>query len=82
METLRAIVDASKVTSSLGKRDSDMREECVQVTRKEVAMHNKSSDLWCVIDGVVYDLTHFRHEHPGGEKGECAFVTSLSMINN
>ncbi|XP_067636051.1 cytochrome b5 isoform X2 [Eurosta solidaginis] len=36
-------------------------------TLQVVKEHNKSDDLWIVIDGKVYDVTKFRHEHPGGE---------------
>lgn len=36
---------------------------------QEVASHDKSDDLWVVIDGKVFDLTNYMHEHPGGKKG-------------
>lgn len=36
---------------------------------QEVASHNKSDDLWVVIDGKIFDLTNYMHEHPGGKKG-------------
>ena len=32
----------------------------------EVQKHNSASDCWVVISGVVYDLTDFIREHPGG----------------
>lgn len=32
----------------------------------EVAKHNKLGDLWCVIDGRVFDLSKFGALHPGG----------------
>lgn len=35
-------------------------------TRAEVSKHNDSSDLWCIIDSHVYDLTDFLDAHPGG----------------
>ena len=34
----------------------------------DVARHNKADDCWIVVDGVVYDVTKFLNEHPGGKK--------------
>ncbi|KAI8960108.1 FMN-dependent dehydrogenase-domain-containing protein [Daldinia sp. FL1419] len=36
------------------------------VSVAEVSQHNSQEDLWLVIDGVVYDLSEFVLEHPGG----------------
>jgi cytochrome b involved in lipid metabolism len=33
---------------------------------KEIARHNTEASLWVVIDGFVYDLTHWAARHPGG----------------
>jgi len=35
-------------------------------TMKEVAEHNKRSDLWIVVDGFAYDVTNYVDKHPGG----------------
>ena len=37
-------------------------------TAAEVAKHKASDDFWLIVDGDVYDLTKFQHEHPGGVK--------------
>lgn len=34
---------------------------------EEVAKHNTSESLWCVIHGKAYDLTEWQRDHPGGE---------------
>mmetsp|Transcript_76945 Transcript_76945/g.94410 ORF Transcript_76945/g.94410 Transcript_76945/m.94410 type:complete len:87 (+) Transcript_76945:42-302(+) len=41
--------------------------ELKKITMKEVSKHNTKEDAWVVIDGMVYDVTEFIEEHPGGE---------------
>ncbi|KAI1444655.1 FMN-dependent dehydrogenase-domain-containing protein [Annulohypoxylon stygium] len=36
------------------------------IAATEVSQHNSLNDLWLVVDNVVYDLSHFAPEHPGG----------------
>lgn len=35
-------------------------------TLEEVARHNTAEDCWIVAHGVVYDVTEYIAEHPGG----------------
>ena len=35
---------------------------------EEIKKHNKRDDCWVVVDGVVYDMTSFLDEHPGGRR--------------
>lgn len=37
-------------------------------TRAEIALRNSRSDAAFIIDNVVYDVTHFLDEHPGGHE--------------
>ncbi|KAF4471538.1 cytochrome-b5 reductase [Fusarium albosuccineum] len=37
-----------------------------EFTAKEVAAHNTSEDCWMTIQGQVYDVTKYIHDHPGG----------------
>ncbi|KDQ16196.1 hypothetical protein BOTBODRAFT_30921 [Botryobasidium botryosum FD-172 SS1] len=37
-----------------------------EITREEVAGHNKQGNLWVIIDAKVYDLSKFAALHPGG----------------
>ncbi|KAI2471947.1 FMN-dependent dehydrogenase-domain-containing protein [Annulohypoxylon bovei var. microspora] len=36
------------------------------VSADEISQHRSLGNLWLVVDGTVYDLSHFAHEHPGG----------------
>ena len=38
------------------------------VSPTELAKHNTRTDGWTAIHGVVYDVTSFLDEHPGGAK--------------
>jgi len=33
----------------------------------DVAVHNKDTDLWIILNSKVYDVTPFVIEHPGGD---------------
>ena len=34
----------------------------------EISQHNTKDDCWVVVDGVVYDMTDFLDDHPGGKR--------------
>jgi cytochrome b involved in lipid metabolism len=34
----------------------------------EVGEHNNADDLWIIVNGQVFDITAYQHDHPGGEK--------------
>ena len=38
------------------------------ITWEEISRHNSKDDCWVVVDNVVYDITAFLDEHPGGRR--------------
>lgn len=57
-EGLHPLNDASEVPAT----------ELAEASLEEVARHNQAHDAWIVVDGVVYDVTRFLYEHPGGAR--------------
>lgn len=43
-----------------------MVSESTKITTTELAKHSSQDDLWCLINGEVWDLTEFAPGHPGG----------------
>ncbi|KAF0984213.1 hypothetical protein FDP41_007390 [Naegleria fowleri] len=39
------------------------------ITKQELEEHNEDNTKaqWIAVDGKVYDITDYKHEHPGGE---------------
>ena len=48
------------------------------VSVDEVARHDKISDVWIVVNGIVYDMTEFAPQHPGGPESESNFPMGYS----
>ena len=56
--------DPGKVDKA--KNVSEFKIPETEYTMDEVKKHNKKDDLWIVVKGVVFDLTNWLDEHPGG----------------
>jgi cytochrome b involved in lipid metabolism len=37
-------------------------------TWSEIVKHNSGNDKWLVIEGYVYDISHWQRRHPGGAR--------------
>ena len=55
-------------SSSAGASSAQRPDPNTPYTAAQVATHDSEDDLWVVIDGKVYDLTEYVHEHPGGSE--------------
>jgi cytochrome b involved in lipid metabolism len=36
------------------------------ISVEEISKHNIPEDLWIVVDNIVYDMSEYAQEHPGG----------------
>ncbi|KAM9316615.1 cytochrome b5 reductase 4-like [Gastrophryne carolinensis] len=63
----RSLMDWIRVKSS-GKDLTGLRGRVIEVTEEELAKHNKKSDCWICIRGLVYNVTPYMEYHPGGEE--------------
>lgn len=43
-----------------------------------VEQHNTTHSLWIIVDGTVFDVTSFQHEHPGGQEGNAETLQCLT----
>ena len=44
------------------------------VTAAELQEHNSDQSTWIVVNDVVYDMTRFALEHPGGSESRLSVV--------
>ncbi|XP_018412128.1 PREDICTED: cytochrome b5 reductase 4 [Nanorana parkeri] len=63
----RSLMDWVRVKSS-SKDLTGLRGRLIEVTEEELAKHNKKSDCWICIRGLVYNVTPYMEYHPGGEE--------------
>jgi L-lactate dehydrogenase (cytochrome) len=45
------------------------------VSAKALEQHSSSDDCWLLVNGIVWDLSEFAPEHPGGADSEAILVT-------
>uniref|UniRef100_A0A8D0DVX0 Cytochrome b5 reductase 4 n=1 Tax=Salvator merianae TaxID=96440 RepID=A0A8D0DVX0_SALMN len=62
----RSLMDWIRLTKS-GKDLTGLKGRLMEVTEEELARHNKKSDCWICIRGLVYNVSPYMEYHPGGE---------------
>ncbi|XP_078068580.1 cytochrome b5 reductase 4 isoform X2 [Mustelus asterias] len=63
----RSLMDWIRLTKS-GKDMTGLCGRLIVVTEEELAKHNKKTDCWMCIRGMVYNVTPYLEYHPGGEE--------------
>ncbi|KAK7603504.1 hypothetical protein V9T40_003503 [Parthenolecanium corni] len=63
----KSLMDWVKLTNS-GKDLSGTGGVMLNITPEELAQHNKETDAWMAIGGIVYNVTEYLSFHPGGEE--------------
>jgi len=58
--------DSSKMAKTKNESSSSKSSSSKEIGFAELCRHNKVDDLWLAIDGIVYDVTPFMDDHPGG----------------
>ena len=57
---------SSKMAKTKNESSSSKSSSKEEIGFAELCRHNKVDDLWLAIDGIVYDVTPFMDDHPGG----------------
>ena len=57
---------AKTKNESSSSKSSSKSSSSKEIGFAELCRHNKVDDLWLAIDGIVYDVTPFMDDHPGG----------------
>ncbi|XP_067882975.1 cytochrome b5 reductase 4 [Heterodontus francisci] len=63
----RSLMNWIRLTKS-GKDMTGLSGRLLVVTEEELAQHNKKTDCWMCIRGMVYNVTPYLEYHPGGEE--------------
>lgn len=67
--TIDKPIDNQQETSNTSPTDKNTDNSSTNTyTKDQVALKNKATDCWTIINGNVYDITSYVPNHPGGEE--------------
>jgi cytochrome b involved in lipid metabolism len=58
----------SREAAGLKRGSRDLPPEMKIVSHAELAKHSSDGDVWMAVHGLVYDVTTFMPQHPGGHE--------------
>ena len=52
----------------------EANDDLPQIPMAEIEKHNSAKDCWLIINDLVYDITDFLEDHPGGRKAPLLYA--------
>jgi|GEM_PF-911258 len=67
VESTDKTIGAQESTQVVEPENTIVSAPVTSYTAQEVTTHSKTTDCWTIVDDVIYDITEYIVDHPGGE---------------